>query len=208
MKSALRIGILLVACLFTTGKLRADLVLNITFGTANQIANSVEIPILLEFTNNLPTDMVKINSFEFNLDAATSDEFEANSYARVTQVINLVPLNDWQAFLSPGHISINTANTDLIEPSYNAPIGKLFLDVSNLPSGNYTVAFNDGFVQGLDPADVPVSLPDPMFGPPNAISLNPSITFSITAVPEPSSIALIAIVGCCGCFVRSREKES
>ncbi len=110
---------------------------------------------------------------------------------------------EWDLTSTPGEaystydsFSQNPANPPTVALTANVQVlfGSLTLDTTGVAEGTYSVSFTEnGAISGLG-GDL---------GGTNA----GAVSFTIAAVPEPTSLALLSVVGC-GLLVRRRTKKS
>lgn len=198
---------------------RADFMLFLTLGNAQHIsANQVAFDIDVLFQGSGTFDSSDyVNAFTISLDSTNT------SIALKTGVIQDYDRfsfdtfrNGWDGGIDPQFGSGGLSTTNLPDGPIdetihygNAPVmlARMVVDTSGLTSGStYTVSLFDpvvsdaaGFIDGNPIASLVTDFP-------GSVQLNASSSFTITAVPEPSSLLYGIAAGIFGVVMRNRKK--
>ena len=188
------------------GTIQADFVMVISVDgpsgplTAGDIANFV---FNVSFTSDVPAEFT--DSIIFNFSNGMTTPTLTNDLTRF-DVIDNFWIGGFNTTTGVGNFTANVGN-EIFDSNSPKTVGTITLDTAGLASGNY-----DLFVQSTDwmvtgAADNSTLLFDgtSVAGAGNSITFPPILSFTITAVPEPSSLALVALITCFGCFARSRR---
>ncbi len=196
----------------TTAETHADFTLTISLSGPTQIAaNQVAFNLDAIFTSTNALDYV--NSFTVSLDSLnTSSELKLgvpSNYSRFT-FDNL--RSGWTGgvdleFGTGGIAAVGEADF-LRQANGSVVLSRILIDTTGLTSGPFQVSLFDpnisdasGFINGNQEASL-------IAGPPNGmINLNASSSFSIAAVPEPSSLLSIVCIGGIGMGVRRLRRR-
>jgi len=146
-----------------------------------------------------PDVNVNMGGFTVNV-ASQAGTFSSGNFALL---IGTGAGQEWDLISTPGEaystydsFSQNPANPPTAALTANVPVlfGSLFLDTTGVSDGTYSVSFTEnGAISGLG-------------GDLGGTNAGP-VSFTIAAVPEPTSLALLSVVGC-GLLVQRRQKKA
>ena len=215
-KIAIAIAIV-INCIAMSTRTLADFSLTLSLSGPTQLsANQVAFDVQALFTSTDPADYA--NSFTVSLDSVDTTSFlklgTPSNFSRFS-FDNF--LSGWVGGVDPdfgtGGFSAINAPDYLSQATGNVVLTRLLIDTTGLSANStYQVSLFDPAVSdasGLISGNPEASL---LTAPGGTVSLNASSNFTFTAVPEPSSLFAVMMMGCIGWgatrYRRYRERHS
>lgn len=202
--------ILLLFALMTQGPLqsvRADFVMTISMdGPIGPVAQGdlASFDFNISFSSDVPAEYV--NSISFGFSNGTTSPALVSDFSAISSVDQF-----WVGGFDSG-TGVGSFTADLGNEifSSNSPktIGRITVDTTNLSPGTYSlfVQSTDWLVLGSADGENVLFNGTSVSGGGNSIEFPPVVAFTIHAVPEPSSMALVLVTCCLGTMTRFRKQ--
>lgn len=203
-----KVLVMLFVALVCSKRVNADFIMSIDIvGPATPVnaGDVVNLDFNITFSSNLASE--KVDSVTFSISNATTTTALVNDLTRFAVVSNFWT-GGFDANTGVGNFTAD-AGKEIVTSNSPKAIGRLTLNTTGLSSGTYSL-----FVQSTDwlvtgDADGATVLYDgsTTAGTGNSITFPPIVSFTIQAVPEPSSLLLVSSLACLGCIVRKRNSS-
>lgn len=189
-----------------TCRLRADFQMTISVDgpsgplAAGDIAN---FDINVNFTSDLASEFV--NSISFRFSNPSSAEL-LNELTRFSAV-DVYWVGGYDTVTGDGNFTADLGN-EIFNSNSPQTVGRIQVSTTGLAPGSYDlyVQSTDWLVTGDADGENLLYDGNTAAGTGNSITFPPVVSFTIQAVPEPSSLMLIAVVSGFGCFARRPRK--